>query len=58
MEYKVECARSFLKVEYLYNELTQEDISRIFAKHGELLFVTEVEKGVAYVRYLDEDSGQ
>ena len=57
MDNKVEHARSFLKVEYLYNEVTQEDISRTFAEHGELLFVTEVEKGVAYVRYLDEDSG-
>ena len=57
MDNKVEHARSFLKVEYLYNDLTQEDVSQIFSKHGELLFVTEVEKGVAYVRYLDEDSG-
>ena len=57
MDNKVEHARSFLKVEYLYNEVTQEDISQTLAEHGELLFVTEVEKGVAYVRYLDEDSG-
>ena len=57
MDNLTEYARSFLKVEYLYNEVTQEDISQTLAEHGELLFVTEVEKGIAYVRYLDEDSG-